>query len=1182
MTLQLDGAIVRIFCDTGDPAGSGFLVSEKYIFTCAHVIDKALRLSQEAPRLDEECVYLDFPIVEPDKRFRARVVSHRPRRPGSQTEQDIAVLELLDNRPAKSSAVWLIQAEEIWDHSFKAFGFPAGFPSGVWASGTLRGRQANGWIQIEAVKLPGYSVQKGFSGTPVWDEHIGGVVGMVVSADKSEKSRAAFVIPSNILFESFPELKNTFHKDIQIRWREWENRLRNEIIYKDLDRRIDIVPSPLLNLWQEFIQSRQWHERLADTLEAIRELASHVSISDIKSIIGIIDKINLQDRYDHVLVALHDLINNKITSMVTRVIKTLEQDLETNIQRMRKRDREMKQEALRQARSMRNMLRSIEREIEEPRFRRCFLVMGSSGAGKTHFIAHMKQDEGDENILLLILPFSTHQSDLKGLILQQICEATGVQWSTLYDFCKFMAAVDSPIKVVIVLDNIQQWLSSRAGFQKELLSIMYEYTNLHLIYWLATIEFAGYDYIVDGREEWQKFSYFSREKLTSRSYYDSQNLEPGEDDSRRALLPISGWVLLDKVNNHDEIGIKIIREKFSSEGLSIELALDKIEGDDTRKHILSNPFISWILIDLRRDLELSQIVTFNFMDFVEHFWQKKQSLLELGFLSRHDLDLAIDIVAIFFTKKGEASRPVPKQLLKYIIDKSKDISNLDNENMAKEALRIIESSGLLVMDVTEGNDDDDNARSEEFAIHFETFWAWRIARQLLKKIPMKDGEIDGVGRPSGALVSRVIKKARLLQIKQLFDAIHLRSLSESAFEFFLLLLDRNQKRESIEPQFILEIWQLGLRPGLMPPAAVWFAGPKASHLVQKSLAAWAIENRGKTGDYRTLFAFVYFAKECSSTILNTPQRIALLQPYYSHTHKDALAPYYLFILEDLLAEIRDNDTLIECILHLFGCETMGMASDLADVTLNILLKNNQEDLINILLVIIKYLQISYRNKDFRKASRERIDTTYREWLIHKCCRYLADKRSLDAYYDLKNNGWYDPKSLNIGSPISTEMEREANIAIGSVYRRLKATFDTQPFVDFVEKLTKSEDIKDRENAYYIIRHTEITGGEELFLVDKVFHHLLRTIYLDSDLYLLTYRRHVERFFEYNLPEYKDLQNNRPTMADMQINCVMCGNSFIYSVLEQISYQSKGFDQPKRCPNCRQKRLNVTTNNKLAG
>jgi hypothetical protein len=43
------------------------------------------------------------------------------------------------------------------------------------------------------------------------------------------------------------------------------------------------------------------------------------------------------------------------------------------------------------------------------------------------------------------------------------------------------------------------------------------------------------------------------------------------------------------------------------------------------------------------------------------------------------------------------------------------------------------------------------------------------------------------------------------------------------------------------------------------------------------------------------------------------------------------------------------------------------------------------------------------------------------------------------------------------------------------------------------------------------------------------------------------------------------------MEDIKIKCQDCGTEFIFSIAEQKFYEEKGFNLPKRCRLCRQKR-----------
>lgn len=200
-------AIARIYHSNGAVVGAGFLVSERQLLTCAHVVTAALGIpitTAEAPTTSLE---LDFPLITPGQKMTAKVVFWQPVNP-SKSGEDIAGLELETAAPVGSQAVRLVQSDEFWNHPFQIFGFPSGRDAGVWAAGVLRDRLANGWVQMEDIKAPGYAVQPGFSGAPVWDEQLQGVVGMAVAAEKKrEEAKAAFMIPVSVLASSWVDLR---------------------------------------------------------------------------------------------------------------------------------------------------------------------------------------------------------------------------------------------------------------------------------------------------------------------------------------------------------------------------------------------------------------------------------------------------------------------------------------------------------------------------------------------------------------------------------------------------------------------------------------------------------------------------------------------------------------------------------------------------------------------------------------------------------------------------------------------------------------------------------------------------------------------------------------------------------------------------------------------------------------
>ena len=118
--------------------------------------------------------------------------------------EDIAGLKIEGECPPGVEPVRLVTADDVWQHPVRVFGFPSGHNDGVWATGVLRGELGNGWIQMEAVNVPGYRVEPGFSGAPVWDETLSGVVGMAVAAERQREGvKAAFMIPTKVLTQAW-------------------------------------------------------------------------------------------------------------------------------------------------------------------------------------------------------------------------------------------------------------------------------------------------------------------------------------------------------------------------------------------------------------------------------------------------------------------------------------------------------------------------------------------------------------------------------------------------------------------------------------------------------------------------------------------------------------------------------------------------------------------------------------------------------------------------------------------------------------------------------------------------------------------------------------------------------------------------------------------------------------------
>jgi len=197
MPQPLEAYIVRIFDVDGQVAGAGLLVAERLVLTCAHVVARSQGLPDDTARKPETDVRLDFPFLAPGQKIEAHVAFWEP--PSQRARGDIAGLALRSNPPGGAEPAPFTLGDNLWGHPFRAYGFPEGYDDGVFVSGVLRARTVPGWVQVDVDSTTGFAVEEGFSGAPVWDERLEGVVGMVVARETAPGIRVAFVTPARIL-----------------------------------------------------------------------------------------------------------------------------------------------------------------------------------------------------------------------------------------------------------------------------------------------------------------------------------------------------------------------------------------------------------------------------------------------------------------------------------------------------------------------------------------------------------------------------------------------------------------------------------------------------------------------------------------------------------------------------------------------------------------------------------------------------------------------------------------------------------------------------------------------------------------------------------------------------------------------------------------------------------------------
>jgi WD40 repeat protein len=194
---------VRLLGPTGVPVGGGVLVDDDHVLTCAHVVRDALGVDIPTAQPPAGSVRVDF-VGSEAVPLEATVEAWAD--VADDGRGDVAVLKLSERAPRGTEPAPVRRSEGILGHDFDVLGFPRGYDDGLSSSGTIR-RPAGvtgEWVELSVPA--GTLVERGFSGSPVLDEELGAVVGIIVGSDRDREHRVAWMIPVRTLTQYWPPL----------------------------------------------------------------------------------------------------------------------------------------------------------------------------------------------------------------------------------------------------------------------------------------------------------------------------------------------------------------------------------------------------------------------------------------------------------------------------------------------------------------------------------------------------------------------------------------------------------------------------------------------------------------------------------------------------------------------------------------------------------------------------------------------------------------------------------------------------------------------------------------------------------------------------------------------------------------------------------------------------------------
>ncbi len=215
---DLRSGIVRILNPSGKTVGTGFVVTDQLVATCAHVIT----LARSSPGGTVQLIYLVN-----QQQATAQVEADYWR---DADQEDVAILRLTQPLPEEVNPLDLGTSRQLTGQPVHSFGFPETKPiEGMIATGTIDGemRDEKGYVLLQ---LTSSQITNGFSGAPLLSDRTGRIVGMIsartapdvelqehktkqgkeiVPVPTGRLGQTAFATPSEILWQICPDLELT-------------------------------------------------------------------------------------------------------------------------------------------------------------------------------------------------------------------------------------------------------------------------------------------------------------------------------------------------------------------------------------------------------------------------------------------------------------------------------------------------------------------------------------------------------------------------------------------------------------------------------------------------------------------------------------------------------------------------------------------------------------------------------------------------------------------------------------------------------------------------------------------------------------------------------------------------------------------------------------------------------------
>ena len=717
-------------------------------------------------------------------------------------------------------------------------------------------------------------------------------------------------------------------------------------------------------------------------------------------------------------------------------------------------------------------------EIENTPFYRCFAIAGGIGSGKTQVVYSQMQRslaQGIDRPFLVHFVPPANMRNVHAAVLARVGEATKCSWQSLDELND--ALNHQNIQIALVLEDFDGIVRNVPDSVNTILNLVAEVAHLHKIFWIFTFLDTNLGIMARPLEVFREFG----------QRIGAGHKSAGEKANH--LIVLDGTLMLDSINELNEVGLKIVKERLSA----TSAPPDFFENIDERAYrLLCNPMLAQVYSDFLD--EMPPLSSLHYIDLIETL--KESRIRGCSPELRETIRALLAAIGRQIFCSGSLLMPVREA--------ERAIATHVAGLTPRHGLDMLTQVDLLCIP----------QKAYEIGwelsivqLKFDLIWQDCLSGLLLEDLVARSAEDD----------PETVESAARAQVG-IFDDAWTR---EGIWQLLLLHADCFQDKTGRGAGYLKLLWDrtaAGIDASAdsamrLPWYTAYQAGVHASEPVVLVLMARLLKMKRYPMGRQATFVLIHFAFITPAIQLKERARIAarLSQAIKEHN----LERYFFYCATNAVEKEGKVEEIFRALHFLSGIEKLPNCEAIVEafwLAICDIMLGERNYLKNIKLRMIEYLRHEAKNvyKEYEAVSKKNIHGKphfVRQHVIVFFCKFVLDRcedaHEALAYFDSAE--WFQRNRADIEDRVLREMRRTANLEFGRWFRRRtkgsQGLIDDSTFVQsYIAMLNKLIDQGNKrphrtELAFFLLRHTSVPDefqekeAKQIIAVDPRFSRI---------------------------------------------------------------------------------------------